>query len=171
MSFGTSTQDSRDPNSPQWGYLKVKDPDDELQYPAKDEIWNEYVLFVHDQEKNPINEDDYKKIATEKGGIKARTDLQSIMIPAQLTIDAAHCQTKLQWIDREQVRLERQRDDSNQDSIRAECSQKLKDLATERKMIEALEDKLSNGNSIQIPTKTGEPENTTLWVALIVGVR
>jgi len=71
---GTS-QDSRDPNSPQWGYLKVKDPDTKLQYPAKDEKWNEYVMFVHDA---GINGDDK---------IEARTDVKFVMVPAKLTID------------------------------------------------------------------------------------
>ena len=31
MSFEAESQDSRDPNSPQWGYLKVKNPKTELQ--------------------------------------------------------------------------------------------------------------------------------------------
>jgi hypothetical protein len=47
-------QDSRMPQSPQWGYLKVRDPQ---QIPlgkrrCSQDKWNEYVLFLHDCKKN-----------------------------------------------------------------------------------------------------------------------
>ncbi len=74
MSFEGTSQDSRDPNSPQWGYLKVKDPDTKLQYPAKDEKWNEYVMFVYDTNK-------------ECQQIDRRKNVDFVMVPAKLTID------------------------------------------------------------------------------------
>ena len=50
-------QDSRDPNSPQWGYLEVQNPGSSLSdqnYPGKDDEWNNFVMFVHDKAKiNP----------------------------------------------------------------------------------------------------------------------
>lgn len=52
MAVGT-IQDSRKPNSPQWGYLKVKRPH-ELNEP-KQLIgdWNEYVIFVTAGDRTP----------------------------------------------------------------------------------------------------------------------
>lgn len=54
--------DSRDPNSPQWGYLEVSDTSD-LEYDAKDINWNDIVLFVHDQKKNPIEKTKFAKVS------------------------------------------------------------------------------------------------------------
>ena len=45
-------QDSRNPTSPQWGYLKVRDPR-ELNDPNQNDDWNEYVLFIDDKGPNP----------------------------------------------------------------------------------------------------------------------
>jgi hypothetical protein len=168
MSFGTTTQDSRDPNSPQWGYLKVKDPENELEYPAKDETWNEYVIFVHDQDKNPIDKEKYSKVSTKAGGIKARTDLESIMVPATLTISADHCTVKLNSVKQQVEDLNRQLEDPNDTSHREYCSRKVKELEKERKILSHLIDR---GQNIEIPSKGKTPDETTLWVALIVDIR
>jgi len=84
MPMGT-VQDSRDPNSPQWGYLKVDDTT-ELQYAAKDQNWNNYVLFVHDQEKNAINTSKFSQVITGKGAIKAGTKVGFEMVEAELNV-------------------------------------------------------------------------------------
>ncbi len=41
-------QDSRNPYSPQWGYLKVRNPNDISRSEPKQLVgdWNEYVLFI-----------------------------------------------------------------------------------------------------------------------------
>ena len=79
-----NVQDSRDPNSPQWGYIKVNDPG-QNQYPARDKDWNNYVMFVYDNQKiksdKKINKDDKKPIPKE--------DVDFIMVPATLTIKEA----------------------------------------------------------------------------------
>lgn len=59
-------QDSRNPYSPQWGYLKVRDPNSIEIAPdercCKNDTWNEYVLFLNPlakrfpgNEQTPIN--------------------------------------------------------------------------------------------------------------------
>lgn len=78
--------DSRDPNSPQWGYLEVSDTSD-LEYDAKDINWNDIVLFVHDQKKNPIEKTKFAKVSNSKGAIKAGTTVNFEMIKAELHVN------------------------------------------------------------------------------------
>ena len=75
MPDGT-TQDSRNPYSPQWGYLKVKDSDQikeegEKGNKTKDEIWNEYVMFLHPPgEKDKIEPKKYVRFNMVRAEIK-----------------------------------------------------------------------------------------------------
>ena len=51
MSDGT-IQDSRRPTSPQWGYLKVKNPNKlKGSDPNQNDDWNEYALFITKKDK------------------------------------------------------------------------------------------------------------------------
>ena len=85
MPEGT-VQDSRDPNSPQWGYLQVDDTS-QLQYEAKDTSWNSFVLFVHDQKKHPVNPEKFSQVSTVNGAIKAGTKVKFEMVEAELNVD------------------------------------------------------------------------------------
>lgn len=50
-------QDSRNPYSPQWGYLKVRDPRElKSDDPNQNDDWNEYILFIDDKDPNPGNQ-------------------------------------------------------------------------------------------------------------------
>lgn len=144
MSFRATSQDSRDPNTPQWGYIKVKDPENELCYPAKDKNWNEYMMFVHDTD-NPKVDVDSK---TEVGGIRARKDLECIMVPATLTIEC----------DKAQVL----------DLLRKDMD-KCKDAESR----ERYENYINRVESIEFPPgpikiEKNIPDSTTLWVALVL---
>ncbi len=96
MSDGT-IQDSRNPYSPQWGYLKVKNGDikyfddkdilslfnDEpvvdVGYKSK-KRWNQYVLFLHNIKKKGKKKGKTKRLAR---GTKVKFDL----VKARLKID------------------------------------------------------------------------------------
>ena len=64
-------QDSRRPTSPQWGYLKVKNPNKlKGSDPNQNDDWNEYALFITKNDKTieEVNKDftgnNYKKNVT-----------------------------------------------------------------------------------------------------------
>jgi hypothetical protein len=148
MSFEATSQDSRDPNSPQWGYVKVKNPEGQLFYPAKDDEWNEYVLFVHDNDNDKkIRSKDSK--TTEIRKIPARTDLECIMVPATLTIDC----------NKEQV---------------LELMEKDKNNCGDPEMVKCYEAYIERLKGIELPAEPITinrtiPDSTTLWVALVLG--
>jgi hypothetical protein len=153
MPFEGTSQDSRDPNSPQWGYLKVKDPEKQLLYPAKDDKWNEYVLFVHNKDDASIRTEELKIQEGRKGIMKIppRTDLECVMVPAKLTI-------------------------GNHEQLIKEIDQAMEacDSETDQKIMDELQKtrKFLDGNQIDeitIPTSGRVPDSTTLWVALVVG--
>ncbi len=156
MPVEADSQDSRDPNSPQWGYVKVQNPEDGLQYPAKDDNWNEYVMFVHDQQVIPIEGFDPKQ-----GKVPARTKLECVMVPASLTI-GSHKQLKQQIT-------------SAINSCNPADQRTLNEL---NKTLAYLEEK--EFDEISIPSRQKQeknasddgtliPDRTTLWVALVVG--
>ncbi len=152
MPFEGTSQDSRDPNSPQWGYLKVKDPDKQLLYPARDEKWNEYIMFVHDEDKDTAvrtKETSYKQGNIQK--IPARTDLECVMVPATLTIG-----NDKQLIEKIDQAIEACGSETDQNII--------DELKKTRKYLEG-----NKFDGISIPTSGRVPDKTTLWVALVVG--
>jgi len=158
MSFRATSQDSRDPNSPQWGYLKVKNPE-ELQEKlpvTTDKEWNEYVMFVYDRDQCKDGDDQkwfdeisHPSSEENKRRIPARTDVDFVMVPAKLTVDI------------EEIR-------------------RLSEAAGEEKLKENLNDALKalNGN-IRIPSgdikfekgAEGATIDTILWVALVIRPR
>lgn len=150
MSFESDSQDSRDPNSPQWGYVKVRNPEEKLQYPAKDTNWNEYVMFVHDQDIIPIKGFDKK---TQK--IPARTGLECVMVPATLSIDCAQLTKQIEDVIKAC-------DETEDVEIISELNRTLSRIK---------EEGIPTSDTITIPSKKKLqiPDQTTIWVALVVG--
>ena len=148
MPFEADSQDSRDPNSPQWGYAKVK-KEEKLKYPAKDKSWNKYVLFVHDQDNLKLPGD----VLNDKKAIKVGKTLDCVMVPAKLTIDKETIDNLLQKAissgDNELIkRLQEAQDVLSQDKIEIPSSE-------------------INVDSNQAGANVG----STLWVALVRGVQ
>jgi len=88
-------QDSRMPTSPQWGYLKVKDPNTipirKRERRCSNDDWNEYLLFFNDldikknnlKNGNPDPAKFYKKYVTfklEKAEVKIKGHKKPIKI-------------------------------------------------------------------------------------------
>ena len=141
---GTS-QDSRDPNSPQWGYVKVKNPEKQLQYPAKDENWNEYVMFVYDDETTP---EDRRIPLDTRNRIPPRTGLECVMVPATLTINCNQLSKDIKA-------AENACKDKN---IKAELTRTLKHIK---------DGHVPNSGTISL--QKGVADETTVWVALVIG--
>lgn len=149
MPEGTS-QDSRDPNSPQWGYLKVKNPEElRNENPVEtDTNWNEYVMFVHDAGNNGDDK------------IEARTDVKFVMVPATLTIGVDKNNTDGFYREYYNSRITQLKEklDESKEQLRTELSNE----------IELLEKICSN--TITIPSsKKEKPDKTTIWVGFVVG--
>ena len=154
MSFEGTSQDSRDPNSPQWGYLRVQDPKTELQYPSKDTDWNEYVLFVHDQNVPELSLDNNVLRDAPNGQmvIEAEKGLKCLMVPATLTINY----------------------DLNDIITRTQAARNAKSDTKSKgrydNYLERLNDPSIPSGPINITIGGSEiPDDKTLWVALVIG--